>query len=214
MSYSNGPKILTDGLVLCWDISNPKSYPGTGTTVYDLCGNYNGTLVNGPTFSNANGGVIVFDGVNDYLYNSAINYSSGTSTVMGAARYSGATRGRMINGYNNNWLVGHWNSSVANYYAQNWISSVGAGGSDTTWRIYAATGNTVADSWGLYINGNINVSNNGGSQGPNGIAVGKIGYSNSEYSTGEFSFLMVYNRVLSANEILQNHNALKGRFLL
>ena len=197
-----------------WDAANVRSYPGTGTTIYDLCKNYNGTLVNGPTFSTANGGVIVFDGLDDYLYNSAINYSSGTSTVIGAARYSGATRGRMINAFTNNWLMGHWSNSVANYYAEGWVSSAGAGGSDTNWRIYAATGNSAADSWSLYINGVINVSNNAGSQGPNGIAIGRQGFNTSEYSTGEFSFLMVYNRVLSASEILQNHNALKGRFLL
>lgn len=214
MATLYSPKIVTNGLVMYWDAANVRSYPGTGTTIYDLCKNYNGTLVNGPTFSTANGGVIVFDGLDDYLYNSAINYSSGTSTVIGAARYSGATRGRMINAFTNNWLMGHWSNSVANYYAEGWVSSAGAGGSDTNWRIYAATGNSAADSWSLYINGVINVSNNAGSQGPNGIAIGRQGFNTSEYSTGEFSFLMVYNRVLSASEILQNHNALKGRFLL
>jgi hypothetical protein len=214
MATLYSPKIVTNGLVMYWDAANVRSYPGTGTTIYDLCKNYNGTIVNGPTFSTANGGVIVFDGLDDYLYNSAINYSSGTSTVIGAARYSGATRGRMINAFTNNWLMGHWSNSVANYYAEGWVSSAGAGGSDTNWRIYAATGNSAADSWSLYINGVINVSNNAGSQGPNGIAIGRQGFNTSEYSTGEFSFLMVYNRVLSASEILQNHNALKGRFLL
>ena len=69
MSYSNGPKIVTSGLVMYWDAANKKSYPGSGTTIYDLCGTYDGTLVNGPTFSNTNGGVIVFDGVDDYIYN-------------------------------------------------------------------------------------------------------------------------------------------------
>ena len=212
MSYFNGPKIVTDGLVMYWDAANKKSYPGSGTTIYDLCGTYDGTLANGPTFSNTNGGVIVFDGVDDYIYNSAVNYSSGTSTVMGAARYSGGTRGRMINGYTNNWLMGHWSNSVANYYAEGWVTGVGAGGTDTTWRIYTATGNSTTDSWGFYINAGINTSNNGGSQGPNGIAVGRYNPGASEYSTGEFSFVMVYNRVLSTSEILQNYNATRGRF--
>lgn len=60
--------IVTDGLKLWLDASNPASYPGSGTTWYDLSGNgYNGTLVNGPTFDNGNEGSIVFDGVNDYV---------------------------------------------------------------------------------------------------------------------------------------------------
>jgi len=58
--------IVTDGLNLWLDASNPASYPGSGTTWYDLSGRgNNGTLVNGPTFNNDNGGSIVFDGSND-----------------------------------------------------------------------------------------------------------------------------------------------------
>ena len=42
-----GPDILTDGLALLLDSSSSRSYPGTGTTWYDLSGNDNhGTLVN------------------------------------------------------------------------------------------------------------------------------------------------------------------------
>ena len=213
MSYSNGPKILTDGLVLCWDISNPKSYPGTGATVYDLCGNYNGTLVNSPTFSTSNNGILTFNGSTSYLQNTSINFSTTNCTVIGAAKYNG-TNGRMINATNNNWLMGHWSNSVANYYAEGWVTSAGAGGSDNNWRIYATTNNYSGDSWGFYINGQLNTSNNAGAQGPNGIGVGRYAPSNSEYSNGSFSFVMVYNRILTSNEILQNHNALKGRFLL
>lgn len=39
MSYSNGPRIVTDGLVLCLDAGNNKSYPGSGTSWYDISGN-------------------------------------------------------------------------------------------------------------------------------------------------------------------------------
>ena len=64
MSYANGPKIVTDGLVLCLDAANRKSYPGSGSTWYDLSGNgYNGTI-QGPTFSN---NAFNFDGTDDYI---------------------------------------------------------------------------------------------------------------------------------------------------
>ena len=67
MAFNYSPKIVTDGLVLCLDAGNPNSYPGSGNTWKDLSrGRNNGTLVNGPTFSGANGGSLVFDGVNDY----------------------------------------------------------------------------------------------------------------------------------------------------
>lgn len=68
MAYQNGPKIITDGLVLCLDAGNPKSYPGSGTNWTDLSRNgNNGTLTNGPTFSTDGVGSIVFDGANDFV---------------------------------------------------------------------------------------------------------------------------------------------------
>lgn len=39
MAFHYSPKLVTDGLVLALDASNPKSYPGTGTTWKDLSGN-------------------------------------------------------------------------------------------------------------------------------------------------------------------------------
>jgi hypothetical protein len=68
MGIAYNPRTITDGLVLCLDAANSKSYPGSGTTWTDLSGLGNtGTLTNGPTYSSANGGSLVFDGVNDYV---------------------------------------------------------------------------------------------------------------------------------------------------
>jgi len=68
MAFANGGKITTNGLILCLDASDKNSYPGSGTTWYDVSGNNNNsTLTNGPTFSNVNGGVITLDGTNDYI---------------------------------------------------------------------------------------------------------------------------------------------------
>jgi hypothetical protein len=58
MAYNNGPKIVTNGLVLCLDAANQKSYPGSGTTWFDLSGNNRNATLNGPVFVNENGGVI------------------------------------------------------------------------------------------------------------------------------------------------------------
>jgi hypothetical protein len=63
----HSPRIVTNGLVLCLDAANVRSYSGSGTSWFDLSGNGNtGTLVNGPTFNSGNGGSISFDGVNEY----------------------------------------------------------------------------------------------------------------------------------------------------
>ena len=69
-----GPEIAESGLVLALDAGNLKSYPGSGTTWTDLSGGGNtGTLTNGPTYSSANGGSLVFDGTNDYISLSSSN---------------------------------------------------------------------------------------------------------------------------------------------
>jgi hypothetical protein len=74
MSYYNGPKAVMDGLVMYLDAGNTKSYLSGSSTWNDLSGNgNNGTLTNGPTFSSANGGSIVFDGVDDTI---TVPYSS------------------------------------------------------------------------------------------------------------------------------------------
>jgi len=214
-SFQAEESIVTDGLVLYWDAGNLDSYPGTGTTIYDLSGNSNhGTLINGVGFSGTNGGVLVTDGINDYIISYTPNLSSTNNTVMGAARYSGATRGRMINATNNNWLMGCWQSSTENYFAEGWVTSPGTGPSDTNWRIWTALGNVEADSYSLYVNNVLSAGpNSNGSQGPNGIMVARVLVGGTdEYSTGEFSFVLAYNRILTPEEMTQNFNFFKGRF--
>ena len=74
MAFNNGPKIITDGLVLCLDASDRNSYPGSGTTWYDVSSkNNDSSLANGPTYSSANGGSIVLDGTNDLVYAPSCN---------------------------------------------------------------------------------------------------------------------------------------------
>jgi hypothetical protein len=209
MATRYSPAIVTSGLVLCLDAANPRSYSGTGTTWTDLSGNgNNGTLVNSPTFSQ---GVFTFDGATNYINVSGVNFATGTSTIMGAARYNGATRGRIINGLNNNWLMGHWASTTENYYAEGWVSAVSSGTSDTNWRIMTSTSNTTSPSYSLYVNGTLSVSNTNGTAGPNGLRIGAYGLG-GEFSTGQCGFVLAYNRILTAAEILQNYNATKSRF--
>lgn len=65
MSVNYNPATPSNGLVLCLDSRNPRSYPGSGTTWFDISGNNNhGTLTNGPVFT-SNG--FSFDGTNDFV---------------------------------------------------------------------------------------------------------------------------------------------------
>ena len=190
MAVFSGPEIVTNGLVFCIDAENIKSYTGSGNTWFDISGAGNHvTLYSSPTkVTNA----IQFNGTTQYAQNS-LNLSSGTSSVIACSRYIGSIRGRVISSKINNWVLGHYGVSTANYYAEGWVSSAGAGSGDTNWRIYAATGNYSGDSWAFYVNGVLNAGPNGnGSNGPNGFAIGSWAGS-SEFSNSHISFLICYN---------------------
>ena len=68
-------ELVTDGLVMNLDAGDPRSYPGSGATWTDLSGNGNNGTLNGPTYSNADGGFLAFT-------RSSISYvTSSSSTV-------------------------------------------------------------------------------------------------------------------------------------
>ena len=86
MGLNHGTNIVKDGLVFQVDAANPRSYPRSGTTWFDLKGNDNGTLTSSPTFVNENGGVIDFDStdyVNTNLDSSTYNSFSINAWVNG-----------------------------------------------------------------------------------------------------------------------------------
>ena len=90
-----GGGIVTSGLVLHLDAGNAASYPGSGTAWTDLSGNgNNGTLTNGPIFSAANVGQIVFDGTNDFVAiagSSSLAFNTGDFTIETWFRLSSVT---------------------------------------------------------------------------------------------------------------------------
>jgi hypothetical protein len=200
------------------DADSPESYPGSGTNWYDLSNNNNNGVLNGGiTYTTNSGyGVIQLNGTGNYVSVSSLNLSSGNFTVIGGTRYTstGASPigGRILSGLNNNWLLGHWNNSIANYYSVGWVTGAGAGGTDTNWRIYAGTGNPTTGVYSFYINGSVNTSGGGGTAGPNGLAIGAYGPGGpSEFSNGQVSFVLAYNRILSASEITRIYDAFKYR---
>lgn len=211
MPNQYGPRIVTDGLILYWDVANSKSYTNGSSTIYDLSGNNRHGTVSNVTFSSGFGGVLQTSGTstsNVTLSNTSLSLISSNYTVIAASRYIPGATQRIITAYNN-WLLGHWSNRSNTYYAGGFISTQNTV-SDNNWRIYAGTGHIVNDLYNYYINGALLDSNANGAYGPDGIKIG--GYISSENSNAEFSFLQVYNKVLSTTEILQNYNALKGRF--
>jgi hypothetical protein len=220
MAFNYSPKIVTDGLVLALDAANPKSYVSGSTTWGDLSrGGNNGTLVNGPTFDSGNGGSIVFDGVDDYVQLSATPSSLVTSNVTISSWFntSNATQQMIIgnSGGSNRFYIETFNRSetlVAHWGIGSQQNSLTSNAIITTnsWVNYSMTydGNITIG----YLNGLTTDSTSIGNQTytNNTLRVGL--WVNSLYFKGNIPQVSIYNRALSAQEILQNYNATKTRF--
>jgi len=229
MATSYSPKIITDGLVLCLDAADRKSYSGSGTTWKDRSGNgYDGTLTNGPTFDSENGGVLVFDGSNDYSQSLVTgNMSTTDYTVTINAKYVHDSPQRTT----------FWGFSEGGDYAyktfcfQTWsgadnqIMFFNGNGSSYQSQIFTPTGLDIhsyneytfvilsSGNISLYINGELyntwtgNTSRNSDNFDRIWVAT-RLG----QVFRGNVANFKVYNRALIDTEVVQNYNATKGRF--
>jgi hypothetical protein len=227
MSFAHSPKIVTDGLVLSLDAGNTKSYPGAGTAWFDKSGYANnGTLVNGPTFNSANLGSIVFDGVDD---NVQLGNASNIITNPSSITVESWVKTNQVGSYKKIIITSPSGSQgVRGFYLSLGPSpdflyfgiktdlgeaAPGYGSSISTTRYSHIIGTYDSSSVKLYLNGNL-VASQSLSGNINTTGICRIsGYdNNNETWNGNIANIKVYNRALSASEVQQNYNALKGRF--
>lgn len=233
MGIGYNPRIVTNGLVLCLDAANIKSYPGSGTTWTDLSGAGNhGTLINGPTYNSANKGGIVFDGSNDRIDVPTLPYQflSTGFTVSVVFKYSQTTT-------NDNLIA--WGSSAFNSgMSYSWEIRIrgnsnvefspgiyATGGSSPTRLNYtqspALNGRIAVMDVSYEANGNSIIYENGAAKSSlNYSGVGtytntqslRIGRGTDSNFPGTIYSVKIYNRSLTSAEIQQNFNALRGRY--
>jgi hypothetical protein len=224
---SSGP-LITSGLVLHLDAGNTSSYSGSGTTWTDLSGNNNhGTLINGPTYSSTNGGSLVLDGSNDYIdfgNSASLRAIGGTTNITVSAWVYYSAYGGGGQSYSVITVKGApWTWLLENYL-DTFRFRIVAGGADVSvgdvsthqlnvW--YNVVGTYDGSNMRLYINGVLkNTVPQTGTLATN-TETAKIGtWQGTNYNlTGRVSNVFLYNRVLTASEVLQNYNALLPRFL-
>ena len=210
------PSIVTDGLVLCLDAGNSKSYPGSGTAWSDLSGRgNNGTLTNGPTYSSTSGGYISFDGTNDYIY-TPLNIDANPVTLSAFFRASVVTgdRGILLND-NGGWDKGfEISSSAFAIHVGNNLVSTGVTAVANTW--YCGTLVYTASSMTFYLNG-ISVWSGGAPVASTGstLEIGRAFWNagaGSRFFNGFISHVSVHNIALTAAQVQQNFNAIRGRY--
>jgi hypothetical protein len=218
MGIFYSPRIPTNGLVFAVDPANTKSYSGSGTTWTDLTeSRNNATLQNTPTFNATNNqGTFSFDGVNERASFAYTNLPVGSSsgTMFGWAKTTTTTGNGYVISYGTASSAA-WRGLVrvgSTFYFSGFGSDV-LGGTIVTNTWYFWTGVYDGTNAILYIDAALIQSaarswNTGTSGTPN------IGASPSsgDFWTGEISECLIYNRALTAEEILQVYNATRGRF--
>ena len=228
--------IVNSGLVLNLDANKTTSYIGSGTNWVDISGNgNNGTLVNGVGYSSVNGGVMTFDGVNDYVNcgnSSAFNQTNALTLSTWAKINSFASTNTLIgkqwcygNQYSYSLAIdtqgklqfyysldgGYCGGTFASYISSNPIST------NTWYNIVLSFTNTSVK---LYLNGQLISGIQTGintslyvSNSP--VLLGIYRNLSGTYGdalNGSMGSVKIYNRSLSDSEILQNFNSVKSRF--
>ena len=228
MGINYNPKIVTDGLVLCYDAANDRSYPNTGTTWTDLAGSNDGTLTSGPTFDTTNGGSIVFDGTNDrvaipiaslpapnnsanFTYEAVVKFDSlGWRTVF--SQDNGSGTGRILLGV-------HGTSSKLVTFITGSAKQTDFSALSTDTIYHVALKMFQAP---LEIEATISIGLNGVWDVVSGDAFSYTGTGDINIGTepgvgggfldGNILAVRIYNRALSDIELFQNYRTIKGRY--
>ena len=213
MAIKHSPRIVTDGLVAHYDAANTKSYPGSGTAWKDLSGKANnGTIYHSPSFSNDNAGKFNFD-TSDYV--DCGNILSQTAYTKSAwFRPESATQ-NIISGPSNHafWMNGTDDTLRAGHQGA-WTTvshTVPSGNMLNQWWNGAVTWND-STGWVLYLNG-VQVDTDSDTADPNGSGVYIGRYSSGNWFDGDIAEVLIYDRAITAAEVLQNYQALKERYL-
>ena len=227
MSLSHSPQIVTDGLVFCVDAAGKRSYPGTGTVWTDLVGENDGTLTNGPTFSAVNGGSLVFDGTDDYVTTSFGNGDAATDPktysiwvkpsididvstaedVFFAQSFIDGISWRYIGG-----KFFYTDEIVSGIYTT--FTRLPGTFTPGVWYHFALALDGSYGNW--YTNGSyIRQDAYSAFTFTQNLVIGAqvAGGVNTKPLHGGIAMFSVYDRALSATEVLQNYNATRGRFV-
>jgi hypothetical protein len=214
--------IVQQGLVLNLDAGNPYSYAGAGTTWYDVSGNnYSGSLTNGPVYSTVNSGIIVFDGSNDY-----VDLTGATLSISGNASRSMFVWVKTTYNGNQGFIATGTPAGSQTFNLVKYGSYVGVMGYNNDF--YPSSGKAIADGVWHYVGVTFDGTNlrtyvDGALDNTSGTitytTTGQNNYvgmsnhvGNYNFTNGSIGSAQIYNRTLSAAEVLQNYNATKGRF--
>ena len=216
MGLKHHPRVVTNGLVYYLDAANPRCYSGSGLTANALIGGIGGTLVNGTGYSSANSGSFFFDGTNDSLEFSS--YTPDANTVSIWVNLKSLQNGPIIfvgdDTYNSTlWSWSFFAFSSLFYFRASTTSQYFTEVPQfNTWINYTLIRNDGSNVSIAYKNG-VFFGSVPDSTTLNPYPNMRIGRSAGNFANFNLGQVQIYNRALTAQEVLQNYNATKKRYV-
>ena len=227
MALHHNPRIVTSGLLYMYDPGDTNSYPGSGTTIFDLTNTANGTFAGSPNYSSDGRGSLNFNGPSTYdriEITDTVTHKTGQSFTYEAWVYFDA-----LDGYDKT-IVGKPGCNIGLLQASSNMgmcvfgpNGVCASGNTQYYATVTATTGVWAHWVGTYQVG-VGIATYKNGVLANSVAVtGNIGnWDNTLYIGGSISAnytmdgkvtaVKVYNRALTSAEISQNFETQKVRF--
>jgi hypothetical protein len=207
MALHHSPKLVTDGLILALDPGNRKSYPGSGTSMFDLSGNgYTFTLQGNAAYNADGNGTIYLDGSADGIQRTGTAALQSAVTLVQWIKTSD-TVGLMLSGEPVGSTGGYY---VGAYYPGQGFYN-GNAGSPSFFIDTATTSNPATPI--NYLDNQYHMWEAKGINFASWTTTWNfLGYAAGYEIAGYIGPILMYNRSLTAAESLQNYNALKSRF--
>jgi len=224
LGLAHSPRIVTDGLVIALDAGNTKSYPGSGTTWKNLA------AANGPfgdatlktdsvsIYSSSNGGY--FSLPRAFLPNpgsspfTTFTYSVWCQTPSVLSGWQS-----MIDQGNDDFLFAFFNNELRMFDPNEFVPTSSFTATADTWYNFVAT-HTHTGPISFYVDGElVHTSSSSYSTSRTfanwSFGAGSVtsGLNGNEEWDGDISSISIYNKALTAAEVQQNYNALKGRYI-
>ena len=220
MAAASGPNIVEDGLILYYDAGNAKSYPGSGTILTDISGTGNTiSVVGGPVYNSTNGGEFEFTGneTDDAAVSSFSSVSQVTVEWWGTSDYPDTNfHAPIIRTSTGNWNDGYGfyqQGTTLNWFVNQWNLNKVQSLSTTSFDYTHWVGTYDLSNIKLYRDGSLVGTTAHTSAISQPTADLDIGHALGDYDwDGKISNIKIYNRALTAAEVLQNYNAIKRRF--
>tara|TARA_R110001583_G_scaffold2725_35_gene19244 strand:+ start:2731 stop:3417 length:687 start_codon:yes stop_codon:yes gene_type:complete len=213
-----GNNIQTEGLVFYVDSSIKKSYPRTGATTFNLASGSltpTGSLINDTGWVGINpSSSFTFDGTDDQIiipYNPILDVASSSHSLsFWMKTSSGGTKVIMEKGRGDELAAFIISNKI--YWGGNW-SYYGGTTVVNNGNWYSITFVADGTSSTIYIDGSSVATKTVALPSTNTepFTIGTDANGANDY-TGDISNIKIYNRALSASDVLQNYNAQKDRF--